>query len=285
MILPALLFALFWNAPFPTKAATPPRIGFLKCRATNAEEKRFHAFFFSKTAKGWFGEHVTDDLTLPSIIEKRKKEKPPLTTTVHATFDGKIVADLKVPAREDLLPSVPAAVGDKCEWLQQHQRKQILLTTNQSKFSDPGKWHPSTLEKLGLDIPTLEKQTAYAEKCLKPSSAKGMMRVRHFEIGRIYASEREKKALIELKSTCEELKDEALDSWNNNSKQPWSIWLFRDPAGAWKKNQNLDLLDIGDFDGDGASEAVFFAGYPIPNGEFALIDLQSFGKVVLAHEY
>ena len=270
---------------FSAQAADSPKIGLLKCQAPDAERQLFHAFYFSQRKKEWVGENVTYDLTLPSIIEARKKAKEPPKKEVQATFDGKIISSLRVPLREERIPSVSPQVEAKCLWLKQHKRQEIILTTNQRKFSDPGRWRPSSLERLQVNKADLEERTSSYEKCERVSKASESLVVHQFVVGRIYESEGEKKALIELKSRCKELGDEALDSWDNSSKKPWSIWLFRGPSGEWKKNQNLDLIDIGDFDGDGLSEAVFFAGYPVPQGEFALIDLATFSKVTLAHEY
>jgi hypothetical protein len=83
---------------------------------------------------------------------------------------------------------------------------------------------------------------------------------------------------------CGEFLGDPLESYDKDTKTPWVLWLYRDQRGRWHRQPNLDLLDIGDFDGDGKSEGVYFAGYPIPHGEWALISFQDFDIAISASD-
>lgn len=251
-------------------AAAPARVGIFKCQSSAVGKKQAtHGFYFEKE-KSWKGRKFNERLD-----PKAKAAK------AYATFDGRILAPLEVKESFSSFEKIPPALQKKCDWLKEEGRHPFLLTSSLEKFSDPEGWKPADitpheLKNIGKIV------EAYPACARKPAPTEGSL-LGHFEIKRSYKA-KDGRRLIGLSSICAELKDDAAASWAKDVKQPWAIWFYQHTTGVWVMHSNLDLIDIGDFDGDGKSEGVFQAGYDVPDGTYALVNLENFSDVITAHD-
>lgn len=245
-----------------------PLIGFLRCYEPLPPISGYdHLFYFEKDGEWKEFSRIANTSKL----------------NVRPTFDGNAFEAIEVKSKQTILKTVSEKINTTCNWLKKRGRRPIVLTTTSAKFSDPDLWKPSNFESLRITEQSIQSEVSGFKGCQKPSKMVQGKLFKHFKLGRSYQTKNYDRALIELVSTCQEIKDDVLDVWSEGSN-PWSIWIFRDNNGKLTKKMNLDLIDIGDFDEDGKSEGVFFTGNPVPQGEYAIIDLRNFSQLAIAHD-
>lgn len=258
-------------------------VGLLKVRAFADGNAFVHGVYFRKGASGFEGLRVSEPVD--SQLASMNKAKP---QTFSVTFDGQTLGRVALESAYRVADkTVPEAVKKKFAWLEEKHRPKILVTVSSPRFSDPEGWTRTDSEKHGLGLSGLRAQLEdLTQGCIKEFGKSPLTNVdvKTFTVARTYVSKQQNRSLVEIRNPiCLGWKGTPTE----HNERLSTVWLFRNGSeGQWKKVFGPDLIDIGDFDGDGVSEALFYRSdeQTAPSAEFYLYDLKNFSVIATAYD-
>jgi hypothetical protein len=238
-------------------------IGLLKKREEAAGSVFTHAFYFKYEAGKFSDLSVPEPHTVPPAADWSLSEAPILK--IFATFDGKSIGDLILQKTWQVVDlSKSGQIILKINWMIQHHRPRRLITTSNARFSDPDGWHAVPLASSGI------KESEIRDQFDKQSVCKPEQKEDKLKVDRLYMSKDRLKVLVGVPVDCGQVENFG------------STWLFKSAQG-WKRVEQTELVDIGDFAGSGKSQALFY-GYDPPYGYVKLFSLDSFAALATASD-
>lgn len=191
------------------------------------------------------------------------------TQISYAYFDGKTLGSIKVGSKACTLntPPSPKAVS-KFKWLKKNKIPQILTAISNQDIKDPDLWKPykgkdSRVSKESLDAAT-SKLEIFCYKFNEKTRTKDQAGRPEYDYAKTYSTAEKNRFLVRADKTCPE----------SDSQQALYVWLYTDSAGQWKHLEANELIDIGDFDSNGTSEALFSGVPEVPQNVYLLVSVK-----------
>lgn len=228
-----------------------PLVGVLQAIQESGKPTQFlHEYLFRFEEGKWSGAHY-------SYFDGKKSDEPsmglPFDKDMQIYFDGKVLDSVLIKSKICLVPAEKLSASTK----KISSKYKRTVTTSFRKPTDPESWKPLEIKKAPFTLKDIQ-------EAWKNSPSKGEYALK---VEKIYAPEDRSRFLV-IGSIHQDFSAKA--------------WLFRDSSGKWSVVEGHELIDIGDFNGDGKNEALFKGEYVPPQNTYELRDLQTFqllGKV------
>lgn len=196
--------------------------------------------------------------------------------TIQATYDGKDIGELGA-LKENQTPIFKSAQKLKVEAILSKTRAGSLVTTTRKGFSDPeGWWRVKDSKSISQNTEFKSAQMKLLSKIKLGCPGKPFSGTKGWTLQFLFKPQKGNRLLTALKNeSCEQLSAaEKYDSGNFTEQ----VWLMRDEKMKWSlllEKTASSLIDIGDYDGDGKSEMVFFKEYDPPSAIYSLVSAES----------
>jgi hypothetical protein len=271
--------------PIPTLTEKNLLIGLIL--PSQQKKNYIHNILFQFQEGKWQGAHVgLSGSPVDSETKKRTwtfshhlKESLEFPTKLKLYFDNKVVQDVSIKAKQHCVPAT--ALKEKAKKILGQNR--MLLSSNGNP-SDPDEWkllpekskpvEPSQLSKL------IQEKDLSCYKQIKKEGTESWEIVRdgrrpEVETFKVYAPKDKSRLLVvaRKKQGCE---------GQHDGDKITQLWFFRDRQNKWIVRSGKDFIDIGDFNGDGKSEAIFESDGEVPSRYWQIVDLERFDVLVEA---
>jgi hypothetical protein len=188
-------------------------------------------------------------------------------------FDGRIIGTIKLPAVSCLVAkkSLPDNAQAKLQ-------KYSLVTTTLPVTSDPEVWKPLLLKQAPFSEKEINKQLEKLPiSCFGwegPEKKLFKARKPTYSVHKVYAPKNKDRFLVLVE------KDKNCMAEGGDGDLAQKVWLFFDQKGAWTSREGNELVDIGDFQGNGQTQGLFVGRSYVPRLTYELIDLKTFRPLV-----
>jgi hypothetical protein len=289
----SILFILLVNQAFaeeappllPTLTEKTPLIGVIL--PSQQKKNYIHKFLFQFQGGKWQGAHVgLSGSPVDPETKKRTwsfshniKDSLHFSTKLKLYFDDTVVQEVSIKAKQLCLPAT--ALNQRAKKILGQDR--MLLSSN-GVPRDPDEWKLLPEKSKPVELSQLSKLIQEKDySCYKQIKKEGTDsweivrdgRRPEVETLKVYAPKDKSRLLVvaRKKQGCE---------GQNDSDRSTQLWFFRDRQNQWIVRSGIDFIDIGDFNGDGKSEAIFESDGESPSRYWQIVDLERFDVLVEA---